>query len=82
MSRKPSSKNAANSVGLNGSTRSPSVEVPSGKNISRWPARSRASNTAFCASASAPLRAMNTVPVARASQPMPGQPATSDLDTK
>ena len=32
--------------------------------------------------ASDPLRVIKTVPVARASQPMPGQPATSDFDTK
>jgi hypothetical protein len=35
-----------------------------------------------CFFASVPLRAMKTVPVARASQPMPGQAATSALATK
>ncbi len=38
VSRRLGSKNAANSVGLNGSTRWPSVDVPSGKNSSLWPA--------------------------------------------
>ena len=75
-------KKAAKSVDLNGSTRRESVLVPSGKNSSRCPAASRASNSSCWAIASRGSRAMNTVPVARASQPIANQRATSALETK
>ena len=52
-----------------------------GKNSSLCPAFSRAMNSARCATASRGSRLMNTVPVARASQPIPAQPATSALAT-
>jgi len=47
-----------------------------------WPSCNRASKVVFWRAASRGLRLMNTVPTPRASQPMTGQPATSDLDTK
>ena len=73
---------AAKSVDLKGSTRLPSVDVPSGKTQSTWPEERRAFKRSRCAAASAGFLTTKIVPVARASQPMPGHPATSAFATK
>ena len=78
----PSQKKAEKSEDLNGRTRSPSVDVPSGKKQSSWSCAIRSRSIASWRLASLRRRSMKTVPVIRVMNPIPGQFATSAFETK
>ena len=72
----------ANSALRNGSTRLPSLEVPSGNRMRLSPAFSRASRSSRCLAWCGAARSTKTVRCSFASKPKNGQLATSVLATK